>query len=103
MTLFPTREASMYEIYCGSVRQGHGMASGRTVGQSGNDFPAGTLRMQQPYFQQRDFDFEQAIPNLYWGTINVQIDRELVLIASDITLETVDWTRDLPPSKRIDP
>ena len=81
--------------FSGIVTAGHGMASGRSVGTPGNWFPESTLRMQHPYFQAQGFDLEQAVPNLNWGTINLAIDRELVLREADVTLELIDWTASL--------
>jgi hypothetical protein len=84
----------VYTIFNGVVQRGFQFASGQAIGreQAPSPFARGTLEMQHPHFKARGFDLEAEVPGLFWGTINVKIDRELVLAKPDHTLELVDWT-----------
>lgn len=84
----------MYTIFNGVVQPGFQFASGQAIGRehAPSPFARGTLEMQHPHFKARGFDLEAEVPGLFWGTINVRLDRELVLARPDHTLELVDWT-----------
>ena len=84
----------MYTVHSGVVTAGFQFASGEAVGRAENSSPfaAGTLRMQAPLFKARGLDLEAEVPELFWGTINVLLECELVLDKPDATLSDVDWT-----------
>jgi hypothetical protein len=84
----------VYTIFNGVVQPGFQLASGQAIGRdhSPSPFARGTLEMQHPHFKARGFDLEAEVPSLFRGTINVKLDRELVLTKPDHTLELVDWT-----------
>ena len=94
----------MYVLFSGVVTSGFQFASGEAVGRAAgrSPFPAGTLLMQQPHFKARGLDLEEAVPGLYWGTINIEIEREVVLVEADHTFRDVDWTEGTA-GKRIPP
>jgi hypothetical protein len=87
----------------GVVVEGHGMASGRSVGQPGNWFGRGTLEIQDPYLRERGIALDERVPALHRGTINVEIDREIALADADFTVERLDWTAALAEKHRIAP
>jgi hypothetical protein len=88
----------VYTIFNGVVQPGFQFASGQAIGRekAPSPFARGTLEMQHPHFKARGFDLEAEVPGLFWGTINIKIDRELVLAQPDRTLELVDWTAGAP-------
>lgn len=91
----------MYKIYEGTIARGFQFASGEAVNRKTNPSPfsAGTLTLQDRFFKQRGFDLSQAIPNLFWGTVNIKINDEISLHRSDLTLDHVDWTKDQKSSE----
>ena len=94
-----------YTLHEGVVAAGFQFASGLAVGRvgEGSPFGAGTLALQHPHFRARGFDLTEAVPGLFWGTINVALDRALRLGRADLTLEQVDWTAGAAPAARIAP
>ncbi len=82
-----------WDTYRGQVLKSFQLASG--IGEN-NPFGDSTLKLQQPVFKERGFDFEQKIANFFWGTINVGIGREIKLnrdeYQPDHTFEGVKWT-----------
>jgi hypothetical protein len=96
----------VYTIYHGKVARGFQFASGEAVNRKSNPSPFsdGTLRLQERFFRAKAFDMIREIPNLFWGTINVEIDRDLTLVTPDVTVANVDWTREqAKPGARIAP
>lgn len=85
----------MYQLHSGVITRGFQFASGEAVGRgsSPSPFSAGTLELQRPHFVQRGFDLEHEVPNLIWGTINIELPYKLVIAQADVTLENIDWTR----------
>lgn len=94
----------MQTVFNGMVSPGFQFASGEAAkrGDPSCPFPAGTLKLQAPYLLERDRDLSALVPGLYWGTINLQLDRKLVLGRPDFS-ETLDWTQNLEEDKRIPP
>lgn len=89
----------------GRVGRGFQFASGSAVGRvrDPSPFSASTLRLQHPHFLAQGVDLERLIPGLIWGTINIELDRALVLTDADYRL-MVDWTKDEPRAEaRIGP
>jgi len=84
----------MYVIHDGRIVSGFQFASGQAVDRATNPSPfsAGTLRLQAAQFAARGFDLGSEIPGLYWGTINVELGRDLRLMMADHTFPDVDWT-----------
>ena len=83
-----------YAIHPGVVTAGFQFASGEAVGRPArpSPFSSGTIELQQPHFKALGLDLDSAVPNLFRGTVNVALDRELVLHAPDLSLPLVDWT-----------
>lgn len=99
-------EPVTYTIYPGRVARGFQFASGEAVNRKTNPSPfsGGTLHLQERHFRAKAFDMVREIPNLFWGTINVEIGAQLELRTPDLTIRNVDWTRDQPkPEARIAP
>lgn len=82
-------------LYSGIVSSGFQFASGGAVGRADNPFPHATLTLQHRHFLERGFDLDRLVPNRVLGTINVKLDRELVLRRADVTVPLLDWTSDL--------
>ncbi len=74
----------------GIVKQGHGVASGR----SGDPrFPNGTIAMQKPFFKERGLDLDRYFP----GTINVSIDPyKYAIVRAKYTFRDVKWASAAP-------
>lgn len=91
-------------VYTGIVSSGFQFASGAAVGRADNPFPDATLTLQHRRFLERGFDLGRLVPDRALGTINVKLNRELVLRRADVTVPLLDWTSDLDdPKARIDP
>ncbi len=84
----------MYVIHEGTITSGFQFASGAAVGRETNPSPygAGTLFLQHPHFKARGFDVEAEVPGMVWGTINLELERDLALARADHTFPNVDWT-----------
>ena len=68
----------------GTVIPGHGVASGHA---SDSPYPAGTIALQRPFFQQLGLDLSDCFD----GTLNVSVaPMELVLRDPDHTFVDVD-------------
>lgn len=79
----------------GVVKQGYRVASGLS---DDNLFPAGTIKMQAPFFSQLGFDLEKELPDMCWGTLNVDISPLNMRISdSDYTFEDLNWTDIVTP------
>lgn len=75
----------------GTVIPGHGVASGHA---SDSPYPAGTITLQRPFFQQLGLDLSDCFD----GTLNVSVaPMELVLRDPDHTFVDVDWSDHHPP------
>lgn len=74
----------------GTISEGYQLASGL----SGNSpFSDGTIKLQSPFFKSRGFDLEKEIPELYWGTLNVDCSpAKLELVTADYTFENINWS-----------
>lgn len=71
------------------------MASGAS---DDNPFPEGTLKLQAPYFKKLGFDFEKEIPNLRWGTLNVDIaPQNFKILKADYRFDNVNWIKTIAP------
>ena len=95
----------MAQRFEGRVGRGFQFASGVAVGRAvdPSPFSDATLRLQHPHFLRQGVDLERVVPGMVWGTINVELDRELVLVDADHRL-MVDWTAAEPRSEaRIGP
>lgn len=78
----------------GIVCPGHGVASGRSAGQSHNPYPAGTIAMQMPFFAERGLDLSAC----FAGTINLDIaPQHWQLLQADHCFENMHWTHLHPP------
>ncbi len=78
----------------GMVCAGHGVASGRSSGQSHNPYPAGTIAMQMPFFKALGLDLSAC----FAGTINLDIaPRQWQLLQADHCFEKMRWTHLHPP------
>jgi hypothetical protein len=74
----------------GIVKQGHGVASGRS---DGPRFPNGTIAMQKPFFKERGLDLDRY----FSGTINVSIDPcKYAIVRAKHTFRNVKWTSAAP-------
>jgi hypothetical protein len=74
----------------GTVKQGHGVASGKAKDPR---FPDGTIAMQLPYFQQRGLKLDRYFP----GTINVSIaPHTYKIVRAKYTVKDVKWSNDIP-------
>ncbi|HEX8364043.1 MAG TPA: hypothetical protein VF603_02025 [Allosphingosinicella sp.] len=91
----------MYVIHAGTVTSGFQFASGGAVGRGTDPSPfgAGTLALQHPHFKARGLDLAAEIPSLVWGTINVELEREVSLARADRTIPDIDWTSDGVPTR----
>ena len=79
----------------GIVTPGYQVASGQA---ENSPFPAGSIDMQLPYFKQAGWDLHQLIPNLYLGTININIaPLEAHVIRPDFVCCHVKWTDHIAP------
>ena len=75
----------------GVVERGHGVASGRS---SESPYPAGTIKMQEPFFSAAGIDLKHCWP----GTINLSFSPlEVRLKAPDHCIEHLHWTKLHPP------
>ena len=97
--------APMHSIFTGVVGRGFQLASGQAVGRKKNPspYPAATLKMQNPLFKRQNIDLEQLIPDLHWGTINVELGSKLLLRDGDYIAREVDWTKGVKGEGRIKP
>ena len=89
----------------GRVGRGFQFASGSAVGRSTDPSPFSnaTLRLQHPHFLSQGVDLTHLVPELFWGTINIVLDEELLLVDADHRL-MVDWAADEPRAEaRIGP
>lgn len=93
----------MLATFSGMIRPGYQFASGKAVGRKENPSPfgKGTLKRQQPYLKAAGVDLKALVPGLYWGTINLEIDRKLVLVRGDFPPAHIDWTVGLKGKGRI--
>ncbi|MFZ3004887.1 MAG: hypothetical protein WA047_01840 [Phenylobacterium sp.] len=99
----PVGEDGPQTLHQGRVGRGFQMASGGSVGQPGNPFPASTVKMQAPFFRAAGLDLAAEVPGLVWGTINVELGYGLRRATPDITVTDVDWTDGLTGAGRIAP
>jgi len=89
----------------GRVGRGFQFASGGAVGRAteASPFSDATLRLQYPHFLRQGVDLVQLVPGLVWGTVNIELDRQLMLVDADHRL-MVDWTANEPRAEaRIGP
>lgn len=93
----------MQTIFRGVVIPGYQIASGQSVGTEGNPFSAGSLATQAPLLAKQGIDLETLVPGLFWGTINVELKEEIVLIRSDYQARDIDWTVNEIGAARIPP
>ena len=93
----------MQTVYTGVVGRGFQFASGHAAGRPDFRYPMGTLKMQEALFKKQRIDLEALVPGLFWGTVNLEISRKLILKAGDHIARDVDWTASLPEEDRIDP
>ena len=78
----------------GTVKAGHGVASGRSAGTAGNPYPQGSIAMQAPLFKERGLD----LSNCFLGTINLDIAPQTwKLLQADHCFEHLRWTHLHPP------
>lgn len=91
--------------FTGVVGRGFQFASGEAVDRDHHPspFPAGTLKMQRPYFEKQGIDLEALVPGLKWATINVELGRKLRLASADYVARKVDWTESVEGPGRIGP
>lgn len=85
------RMSEHWQCVGGRVRQGHRVASG-----TGEDrrYPAGTVRMQRPFFAERGLDLSP----FFEGTLNVEIaPQAFALVKPTHTFRQVSWTELHPP------
>ncbi len=79
----------------GKIGQGYGIASGLAVD---NPFPKGSLELQASFFKERGFDLEEMIPDLYWGTLNVDLSpKKVAVINPDYIFKNVCWIDTIDP------
>jgi hypothetical protein len=79
---------------CGIVCAGHGVASGRSAGQTHNPYPAGTIAMQMPHFKALGLD----VSDCFAGTVNLDIaPSSWQLLQADHCFENMRWTHLHPP------
>ena len=91
----------MEQVLHGKVAEGFGYASGRAANTS--PFSDATLRLQHPHFLARGVDLRQLVPDMFWGTINVELDGEFDLVHADHRV-TIDWAaREPRPESRVAP
>lgn len=83
----------MQTVFTGMISPGFQFASGDAVGREKNPSPfsAGTLALQRPHFKQAGLDLEALIPGLHWATINLELDRKLLLVRGDFPPVSIDW------------
>ena len=96
----------MYEIHQGKIGRGFQLASGLAVHRADNPSPFsdGTLKLQAPHFLRAGFDLEVEVPDLFWGTVNIELPYDLVLASPDTTLTRIDWAATEPdPAMRVQP
>ena len=93
----------MQKVYTGIVGRGFQFASGQAAGRPDFPYPMGTLKMQDKLFRKQKIDLKSLVPGLFWGTINLEISRKLILKGGDHIAWNVDWTAKMPKDKRIDP
>ena len=78
----------------GTVKAGHGVASGRSAGTAGNPYPQGSIAMQEPLFKTRGLDLSHC----FLGTINLDIAPQAwQLLHADHCFEQLRWTHLHPP------
>jgi hypothetical protein len=84
----------MIQLLTAVVRQGHGVASGQSVGQADNPYPRGTIAMQAPFFKQLGL----SLSGLQLATLNLDIaPRTWTLHKADYCFEHLEWTHLHPP------
>lgn len=93
----------MQTVYTGVVGRGFQFASGQARGRPDFPYPLGTLKMQDELFKRQGVDLAALVPGLFWGTINLELSRKLILKAGDHVARDVDWTATMPEDKRIKP
>ncbi len=80
--------------FAGTVKAGHGVASGRSAGAAGNPYPQGSIAMQAPLFKERGLD----LSNCFLGTVNLDIaPQSWQLLKADHCFEHLRWTHLHPP------
>lgn len=78
----------------GTVKAGHGVASGRSAGTASNPYPQGSIAMQAPLFKSLGVDLSFC----YLGTINLDIaPQSWQLLQADHCFEELRWTDLHPP------
>lgn len=88
----------MLTVYSGVIGKGFQYASGDAVGRdyAPSPFSDSTLKIQIPYFKEHGIDLESLVPNIRWGTINVELNTKLVLKSSDYCAPLIRWTENEP-------
>lgn len=83
----------MYAMHDGVVGKGFQFASGEAVGRGRNPspFPDATLKLQDQCLRDRGFDLAREVPGLFWGTVNVRLDQNVVLRVADYTFPHLNW------------
>lgn len=78
----------------GTVKAGHGVASGRSAGTVGNPYPQGSIAMQVPYFKSLGLDLSPC----FSGTINLDVaPKSWQILKADHCFENLRWTDLHPP------
>nr|WP_295110569.1 hypothetical protein [uncultured Caulobacter sp.] len=95
---------ALYTLHMGRVGSGFQMASGGSVGDPKNPFSKGTIALQYPYLKLRGLDLEAEIPGLHWGTVNIELAHELLMLNPDFPVDQLDWASEEPnPEARVAP
>lgn len=79
-----------------TVKAGHGVASGRST--TDTRFPRGTIRLQEPFFKEKGFDFQAYFGgDFVRGTLNLSLSpRRFTIESPEYVLKDVKWTDLLP-------
>jgi hypothetical protein len=78
----------------GTVKAGHGVASGRSAGTANNPYPLGSIAMQAPLFKALGLDLSPC----FLGTINLDIaPQKWQLLQANHCFEKLLWTDLHPP------
>lgn len=78
-----------------TITEGYRAASG--LGENGA-YPEATLKMQDPFFKERGFDMAAEIPDLYWGTLNLNFSPlNFGVQDADYCLKDVKWSSLIAP------
>jgi len=73
-----------------TIRQGHGVASGKS---NNSPYPLGTIEMQTPCFKKLGLN----LSNLFQGTLNLNIEpNTFEVIAPEFTFRSVHWAEGFP-------